>query len=434
MATKLDRFKVYNFRSIEESDWIEVADNSCLVGTNEAGKTNLLIALWKLHPANDEPIVPLDDFPRHLYSNYKANKHSEDVFIAADFILDDKFQSELANELSCDVEQVRRVLIRRMYNGKYYITFPYSKIDSYSIERLKTIIQEFEKKLYESEVFLKEGTELQKSVRDFMDSIKEQMPESFFSKKEAEDIISSTQTYVSTNFGKKKNLPDFFNQNLIEHINKFLEAFEGKPIETTSQIRQKVLSKLPKFVYYSDYGNLDSEIFLPRVIEDFKRTDLTESARAKVRTLRVLFKFVNLSPEEIYELGNDRRVIVKKLDYNDRVVSTKEEDLSEEEIKAWADKKKERGILLRSAASQLTQSFKKWWLQGDYIFEFEADGNHFRINVSDKLRPEAIELEGRSRGLQWFFSFFLVFLVETGDSAVSDHSISLLIDHPKLYV
>ena len=429
MATRLDRFKVYNFRSIEESDWIEISDNSCLVGTNEAGKTNLLIALWKLHPANDEPIVPLDDFPRHLYSNYKANKHNEDVFIAADFLLDEKLQVEIAKALGCDVEQVRRVLVRRLYDGTYYITFPYSKIDSYSIVRLKEIIVEFENKLYGNEVFSKEGVDLQNSIKAFIKGIKDEMPENFFSKKEAEDIITAIQNFIDQNFGKKKNLPDFFNLNLIQHIKKLLEAFEGKPIETTKEIRQKVLSKIPKFVYYSDYGNLDSEIFLPRVIEDFKRTDLTESARAKVRTLRVLFKFVNLSPEEIYELGNDRRIIVKTMDYNQGVVSTKEEDLTEEEIKAWADKKRERGILLRSAASQLTQSFKKWWLQGDYIFEFEADGNHFRINVSDKLRPEAIELEGRSRGLQWFFSFFLVFLVETKE----EHSNTiLLLDEPGL--
>lgn len=429
MATRLDRFKVYNFRSIEESDWIEVSDNSCLVGTNEAGKTNLLIALWKLNPANDEPIVPLDDFPRHLYSNYKANKHSRDVFIAADFILDEKFQLEIASELKCDVEQIRRVLVRRMYDGKYYITFPYSKIDSYSVDRLKEIILDFEKKLYASEVFLKEPEELQNGIKAFISSTKDTIPETYFSKKEAEGIISSIQTYIESNFGKKKNLPEIFSQNLTEHIKKFLEAFDGKPIETTSEIRNKVLAKIPSFVYYSDYGNLDSEIFLPRVIEDFKRTDLGESARAKVRTLKVLFKFVNLSPEEIYELGNDRRIVVKTLDYNQRVVSTKEEDLTEEEIKTWADKKRERGILLRSAASQLTQSFKKWWLQGDYIFEFEADGNHFRINVSDKLRPEAIELEGRSRGLQWFFSFFLVFLVETKE----EHSNTiLLLDEPGL--
>ena len=429
MATRLDRFKVYNFRSIEESDWIEVSDNSCLVGTNEAGKTNLLIALWKLKPANDEPIVPLDDFPRHLYSNYKADKHSQDVFIAADFILDEKLQVEIASELKCDVEQIRRVLVRRMYDGKYYITFPYSKIGSYSVERLKEIIASFEKALFSNEVFTKEGQELQNNIKSFISSVKDEIPENYFSKKEAEDIISSVQTYIEQNFGKKKNLPEFFSQHLTDHIQKFLEAFDGKPIDATQEVRKKVLAKIPSFVYYSDYGNLDSEIFLPRVIEDFKRTDLGESARAKVRTLKVLFKFVNLSPEEIYELGNDRRIVVKTLDYNQRVVSTKEEDLTDEEIKTWADKKRERGILLRSAASQLTQSFKKWWLQGDYIFEFEADGNHFRINVSDKLRPEAIELEGRSRGLQWFFSFFLVFLVETKE----EHSNTiLLLDEPGL--
>ena len=95
MKTKLNRFKVYNFRSIEESNWIEVSENSCLVGTNEAGKTNLLIALWKLNPANDEPIVALDDFPRHLYSKYKADNHSEDVFIAADFLLSEDIQNEI---------------------------------------------------------------------------------------------------------------------------------------------------------------------------------------------------------------------------------------------------------------------------------------------------------------------------------------------------
>lgn len=429
MATKLDRFKVYNFRSIAESDWIEVSDNNCLIGTNEAGKTNLLIALWKLHPANKEPIVPLDDFPRHLYSNYKAEKHSEDIFIAADFILDIALQKEIASELKCDIEQVRRVLVRRKYDGYYYISFPYSKIDSYSVERLKQIIIDFEKKLYYNEVFTKENEGLQKSIISFINDIKSDMPENFFSKKEADDIINKTHNFIEHNFGKKKNLPDFFSSNLIDHLKKFIEAFEGKPINTTAEIRQKVLGKIPKFVYYSDYGNLNSEIFLPRVIEDFERDDLSESARAKVRTLDVLFKYVKLSPKEIYELGNDRKIVVKKLNYNNQVISTEEEELTEEEIREWAEKKKERGILLRSAAAQLTNNFKKWWLQGDYIFDFEADGHHFRINVADKLRPEKIELEGRSRGLQWFFSFFLVFLVETKES----HSNTiLLLDEPGL--
>ena len=428
MKTKLLRFKVQNFRSIEESDWIEISDNSCLVGTNEAGKTNLLVALWKLNPANHEPIIPLDDFPRNLYSNYKAGNHENDVFISADFLLEEDFANKVAAELKCDKIQVEKVLVRRMYNGKYYITFPYSKIDKFPSSRVNSLLNSFKDKLLLSELYQKENERLKEKILKTVEDLIKEIPTDDVYKKDIEDIIAKIKGLYA-DFGRKVNLPQFFDYNLIKKLNFFMAAFDGKPIETTSELRKKVLNEIPKFVYYSDYGNLDSEIFLPRVIEDFKRDDLSETARAKVRTLKVLFKFVNLSPEEIYELGDDRKVIVKTLNYNNQEISSEEEEPSEEEIRDWADKKRERGILLRSAASQLTLNFKQWWQQGNYIFEFEADGNHFRINVSDSLRPEAIELEGRSRGLQWFFSFFLVFLVETREG----HSNSiLLLDEPGL--
>lgn len=170
MTTKLTRFKVYNFRSIEESDWIEAADNSCLVGTNEAGKTNLLLALWKLNPANDEPIVPLDDFPRHLYSNYKADGHSNDVFIAADFLLGDTIQQEIAEELKCDIAQIKTSLVKRKYDGKYYISFPYSKIDSFPSNRIKTLIESFKNILEEKEAFTKESDELKETINTFLEN------------------------------------------------------------------------------------------------------------------------------------------------------------------------------------------------------------------------------------------------------------------------
>ena len=60
--------------------------------------------------------------------------------------------------------------------------------------------------------------------------------------------------------------------------------------------------------------------------------------------------------------------------------------------------------------------FKDWWKQGNYIFNLQADGNFFRIWVSDDKRPAKISLEDRSTGLQWFLSFYLVFLVESKDS------------------
>ena len=431
MKTILDRFKVTNFRSIEESDWIEVSDNTCLVGTNEAGKTNLLIALWKLKPANNEPIVPLDDFPRNLYSKYKTDNHSEDVFIQADFILGEKLANEIATELKCDIEQVKRTLVERKYDGKYYISFPYSEVKTFSSERIIEVINQFKIKIGVEDFFIKESEENKALINNFLDNLKNNFQDDYFLKSDVEKAISEIQNLLDSNFSRKKNIPDFFSKNISKNLQFFIDAFNAKPINTTEAIRQKVLKSIPKFVYYSDYGNLDSEIFLPRVIEDLERTDLSESARAKVRTLDVLFKYAGLSPQEIYELGNDRKVVIKKVDHydNSRVISTEEEDLTEEEVKEWSEKKKERGVLLRSAATELTTSFKKWWLQGDYIFDFQADGNHFRINVSDKLRPEHIELEGRSRGLQWFFSFFLVFLVETKEE---HNNTILLLDEPGL--
>lgn len=429
MKTILDRFKVINFRSIEESDWIEVSDNTCLVGTNEAGKTNLLIALWKLRPANNELIVPLDDFPRNLYSKYKTDNHSEDVFIQADFILNDKLANEISSELDCDIEQVKRTLVQRKYNGEYSISFPYSEVRSFSSERIITVLNQFKTNMAKEDFFIKESDENKNLINDLLENLKKNFEEDYFVKSDIEKIIVEIQDLLNTNFSRKKNIPEYFANNISKNLQFFIDAFDAKPITTTTEIRQKVLKNIPKFVYYSDYGNLDSEIFLPRVIEDLERKDLSESARAKVRTLDVLFKYVGLSPQEIYELGNDRKVIIKKLNHYEQEISSEEVDLTDDEVKEWSEKKKERGVLLRSAATELTTSFKKWWLQGDYIFDFQADGNHFRINVSDKLRPEHIELEGRSRGLQWFFSFFLVFLVETKEE---HNNTILLLDEPGL--
>jgi len=146
----------------------------------------------------------------------------------------------------------------------------------------------------------------------------------------------------------------------------------------------------------------------------------------------VLFEFVKLSPEQILELGKEAlpiRVIEHTTDHYGRKTKTGEhiEEAKDKDIEEESRNKKERGILLQSASTTLTQDFASWWKQGKYIFDFQADGNHFRIWVSDDKRPERIELEGRSKGLQWFFSFFLVFLVESKDS----HSnCILLLDEP----
>jgi len=315
MTNKLLKFRVQNFKSIQDSGWIEVGDCSCLVGINEAGKTNLLLALWKLNPANDEPIIPLSDYPRKKFVDYEETE-GEEIFIEAVFEFGEDLTKEIRKHLGNSEELYKQIEISRDFAGNHYVQF------------------------------------LAKELKD---------------------------------------------------------------VEITDEVHELVVGAMPNFVYYSDYGNLDSEIYLPHVIENFGRKDLGERERAKSRSLKVLFEFVKLKPQEILELGRETYSHPNHGRPNETQIAQEREQ------------KKKREILLQSASNKLTEDFKEWWKQGNYRFRFQADGNHFRIWVSDDVRTEEIELEGRSRGLQWFFSFFLVFLVESKDS----HSnCILLLDEP----
>ena len=69
---KLKEYRVREFRSVWDSGPISIADVTCLVGKNEAGKTALLKALYRLNPlvAEDSKFDVTDDYPRREVGNY----------------------------------------------------------------------------------------------------------------------------------------------------------------------------------------------------------------------------------------------------------------------------------------------------------------------------------------------------------------------------
>lgn len=380
MQSKLTKFRVQNFRSIVDSGWVDTFENTCLIGTNESGKTNLLLGLWKLNPANNEDIIPLVDYPRKKYVDYAKTK-GEEIFVTAHYTLNES-----------------------------------------SVNSLKG---HFKKKapVHEEKKDTPDDTKL--SVEPAITESKPIVETEAKAKKEAIMVeIVSSEDLAEIVLHRKYNGSYLFEfPNMNEEIR--------KQIKITKDIETHILKTIPKFVYYSDYGNLDSEIYLPHVIANFKRTDLGEKERAKVRSLKVLFEFVQLSPDDILRLGKEKIETQIKVHHHDpnTVIEKKEIKPTAAEIAQESEQKKEREILLQSASTKLTKEFREWWKQGNYRFRFQADGNHFRIWVSDDLRPEEVELEGRSKGLQWFFSFFLVFLVESKDT----HSnCILLLDEPGL--
>lgn len=329
----LKRYKVENFRSILDSGWIDCDDVTTLVGINEAGKSNLLLALWKLNPAREGSIDILHDMPVSKLSTYRKTPQ-EIKFITAEFEIDDESIAHIESKIECSLQGDKSIIVTRYYDQHYKFKFPSGNPIS--------------KKIVKVEIEGEEGEE----------------------SKHEDTIIPCKDTDLS----------------------------------------QAILDVLPSFVYYSNYGNLSSKIYLPNVIKWLNGQSINgiEINEEQVRTLRVLFDFVKLDPQEILELGKDpKEMAIQRNGGNTNTQPTSAE------IKEAENDKEERSILLQSASGDLTKKFREWWKQGEYKFRFEADGDYFRIWVSDSIRTDEVALELRSTGLQWFISFYLIFLVES---------------------
>lgn len=84
---KLTKFRVKNYKTIEDTGWIDSDQIGCLVGVNESGKTNIITALLKLNPVDETTkINALLDYPRSKYSSDKS-KLGEVEFVEAVFEL-----------------------------------------------------------------------------------------------------------------------------------------------------------------------------------------------------------------------------------------------------------------------------------------------------------------------------------------------------------
>ena len=78
---RLLRVRVKNFRSIEDSGWVEVGEVACLVGKNESGKTNFLQGLSRINPP---PGVSgsfdlTQDYPRRHLNEIEAQLKKDDA-------------------------------------------------------------------------------------------------------------------------------------------------------------------------------------------------------------------------------------------------------------------------------------------------------------------------------------------------------------------
>lgn len=416
------RFRVQNFRNVDDSDWIELDRVTAFVGRNESGKSALLRALHKFNPALAEPYDPQKEFPRDRYnSGYIAGgaKGGDWPVCSVAFSISEELQKEIA-DLSASIETPpKEVVLTRFYDGS--LTFEYSPALSEKptpATDLKQALTKFagsarriQAPSDEQEAAVgKQRQELAQWATGWTDRLKKK--DAFFGAEDAA-LVKALAAEVETKSGP---LTADMVEALLVAVTPLSEALGEGP--ALPKVNSLVEATLPVFIYFENYGVLDSSIWLPRFLEDLAKSP----AAPQVRTISAMFKHVGLDAEEIRDLGTEAAAAAK--------LGGKEPTAAQ--IAEDQRKKEERSIRLNSASIDITERFSRWYKQRRHKVVYRADGNYFRIWVSDNRRPDVeIELEARSKGFQWFFSFYLVFLVESNEG---HRDAILLLDEPGVHL
>ena len=396
---KMLRFRIQNYKKIEDTDWIHTDDITVFVGKNESGKSTIFRGLSKLNPSDDSKYDGLKEFPRRRYSG--EFKDENWPVSSVEFELDSDEQSELT-EISPSFSKVSSVIVTRYYNNKYSISYdPVVSSFRKSTRDYVSMLEDWKGMMTKARAPEGKGEVLQ-PVRDKIISIIDSEISSIGS---PNDYIQTTEEQISTLFSNinsqiSEDWMETIFKNVVDAISSLHDKY--KINSEISAVFDWVVANIPEFIYFDRYDVLDSAIH----IDDFIRHLSEDPGEPKLRITKCLFEHVGLDVEKI------------------RALDPNNEQKTKEELERMAD---ERAIEMSSASQEMTQKFTSWWEQRKHKFRYHIDGKNFRVWVSDDLDPSEIELDQRSAGMQYFFSFYLVFLVE----ASGEHANSiLLLDEP----
>lgn len=391
---RLTAFRVQNYKRIEDTGWVKCRDLTVLVGKNEAGKSAILRGLSKLNPSDEEKYDGLREFPRRRFSN--DYQDTEDVATGR-FEFDEDNVAALT-AISPLLAGVKYVEVGRQYNNKWWVHFsPAAGGDYLKGSQTKPIIDKALNDFRESFAPDGHGEEfapLKQSLAQALAALAEKVPTSGNVPSDAIAEMYKAVTSKVTEQWHREALG-----GLLAALRPLHE--EAQQRAKFSEARNWVVTNMPQFIYFDRYDVLDSAIHIPTFLTQIRQ----DPHAPRVRTTRALFRHVDLDPVRLHQLNSGQVP-------------------DQEEARRRVD---ERAIRTSSAGQAMTEKFAAWWLQRRHRFRYDLDGDYFRVWVSDDLDPSEIELDQRSQGMQYFFSFFLIFLVEAADN--HKNSI-LLLDEP----
>lgn len=388
---KLTKFKVKDFRSINDSGLVEVSQRTALVGRNESGKTNLLLALASLKPPDGMPEMTfVKDFPR----DRMRNEFSTDAtFLETAWKLDDEEQRELA-EIFPRATGVREAMVGRSYRPARWVRFlglSALAVDTGSVnDNLSAIRRSANASLRGK------GAEDSDAIKGALERLAAALADTDDALEWADLADEAVSSFKSAVGAVDPGIVEK-NGDRLAAISKHSQDIR-RDAEAHQEARNWVVGKLPVFVYLSEYAEVDGHQDIPAFLHRRSEGISNEADENFAK----LVKVAGLDPEELNNL------------------------LSQDH--------EERQQLANRASAVVTRKIRELWTERQLAVRFNLDERHFDTIISDPnaIYPVDVNLDERSRGFKWFFSFYMTFAADTAGGPAEDAI--LLLDEPGLYL
>jgi predicted ATPase len=387
---KLVSFQVTNYRSINDSGTIQVGKITTLVGRNESGKTNLLLALQSLNPPGGlANLSPIKDFPRHRRLS-ECSDTTEAV--KTTWELDGKEQLKLA-AIFPRAQRVTKVTIGRRYKAVRWVKFeelPEVQTGTYlrNVRNIRAAI-------------LSAAASLEAAPRMQCEDVVKRFEITI--SREADPITWATSAGPMLAELRKSIAAAAITLPVKEE--KLLSELEEMAAGISTDERQYAEARnwaaglLPVFIYVDEYPDLDGH----HDIAGYLLRKANNQLSSADQSFEKLCKVADLNPAQLEDL----------LSKNGH---------------------EERNQLANRAGAVITSEIRRLWKDRALKIRFNPDAHHLDTFISDPNAVYDVEvnLDERSRGFKWFFSFYITFAADTKGGS-SENAI-LLLDEPGLYL
>lgn len=362
----LESFEIENFRKIKHVKCILSSKITILAGKNEAGKTSILQALEAL---NEGWAFKETDRPENI--------QGKKFILKCKFSINEEEKETLLSKCSIDAENDSKEveIIRSNEDPTYIVTGEWVNKILDQIENTKNSIIELKEMIQNINRVLEEKALPQRITVSDIDDSKIEMTQ-------LQGQINPIIPWITQN-----------NPALIPEMTPLFNSINNKISEiiNVDEKKQKFLDTvndfIPHIVYFSSFDDmLPSEISLSEFINE----DTLKSNNRGVNDL------ITLS-------GLDRQ--------------------------QYAQTDKIGRANMANKASKITSDiFDKHWAQDPVEISFRSEGESVLFFVQDQGNESLFRPDQRSKGLQWYLSFFLRLTAERETNNL------ILIDEPGLYL